>query len=62
MCAGNGGGSWRYQCGNVGWLLEFCALPTFKVMAELVLICDSAHGWWLYSVAPLEDQAVSTMT
>ena len=44
-------------CRSVGcW--EFYILATSKV----ILTSDSAHSWWLYSAAPLENQATRTMT
>ena len=42
--------------------LLFYILATFKVISGWVLICDSAHSWWLYSASPLGKQAISTMT
>ena len=39
-------------------VLEFCVLATYMV----ILICNRIHSWWLYSTAPLGNQAVATMT
>ena len=46
----------------VGWLLGFYILATSKVITGWVPSCDSAQSWWFYSVAPLGNQATSTMT
>ena len=40
----------------------FSILATSKVISEQVSTCTSAHSWRLYSVAPLGDQAATTMT
>ena len=45
-----------------GYCLLFCVLATYKVISGWVTTCDSAHSWWLYSVAPLGNQAASIMT
>ena len=42
--------------------LLFYVLATSKVISGWVPTCDSAHSWRLYGAAPLEDQAISTMT
>ena len=36
-------------------------LATSKVILGWALTCDSAHSWWLYSTAPLGNQATDTM-
>ena len=46
----------------VGWLLEIYILTASKVVSEKTPICDSAHSWWLYSAAPLRNQAASIMS
>ena len=43
-------------------LLLFYILATYKVISGRLPTCDSAHSWWVCSGAPLENQAVSTMT
>ena len=43
-------------------LLLFYILATSKGIPVWVLTCDSVHSWWLYSAAPLGDQATNTMT
>ena len=43
-------------------LLLFYVLATSKVISGRLPTYDSAHSWRLYSVAPLENQASSTMT
>ena len=43
-------------------LFEFYILTTSKVISWWEPICDSAPSWWLYSAAPLENQAASTLT
>ena len=40
--------------------LLFYVLATSKLISGRVLTCNSARSWWLYSTAPLEDQATST--
>ena len=47
---------------QVGWLLEFYILATFKSISGRLPICNSANSWQLYSAVPLGDQAASTMT
>ena len=44
------------------WLLEFYILAASKVISGWVLTCDSIESWRLHSVAPLGDQAASTMS
>ena len=46
----------------VGWLLGFYTLATSKVISGQIQICDSVHSWWLYSAAPLGDQAANTIS
>ena len=43
-----------------GWLLLY-VLATSKGISVRASGCDSAHSWWLYNAAPLEDQSTSTM-
>ena len=43
-------------------LLEFYILATFQVISWQVPTYDSAHWWWLYSVAPLGGQATNPMS
>ena len=43
-------------------MLEFYIRATSKFTSGLVLTCESAHSWCLYSAAPLENQASNTMT
>ena len=45
----------------IGWLLVY-VLATPKVISGWVPTCSSAHSWWLYSAAPLRDQAAVTIT
>ena len=52
----------RHCTTSIGWLLEFYALATSKVILGQVMTCASVHSWRLYSAAPLGDQATSTMT
>ena len=42
------------RAGLVGWLVvgAFTSWQCLKVISGRVLICDSAHSWRLYSVAP----------
>ena len=42
--------------------LLFYIPATSKVISGRLLTCDSVHSRWLYSVAPLGNQAISTMT
>ena len=51
----------RGQAGFGGWLLEFYVLATFNI-SGWVPTYDSMHSSWLYSAAPLRDQATITMT
>ena len=39
----------------------FCP-ATSRVISGWVSTCDDAHSWWLYTVAPLGDQAFRTVT
>ena len=43
-------------------LLEFYILATSKVVSGWIPTCDSVHSCALYSAAPLENEAASTMT
>ena len=43
-------------------LLEVYVLQISKVISGWVPPCDSAYTWWLYSAAPLGNQAIGTMT
>ena len=54
--------SWFIPFLLLNWLLIFYILGTSKVISRQTSICDSAHSWWLYSAAPLENQAIDAMT
>ena len=47
---------------QIGCWMEFYTLVTFKIIWVWVLICGSAHSWWLYSASPLGDSLASSMT
>ena len=49
---------WEHYC---VCLLLFYTLATFKGISWWAPTFDSVHSWWLYSVAPLREQATSAM-
>ena len=54
--------SFYHEMGWLVWcLLEASVLATSKVIWSMPS-CDSVYSLWLYSAAPLEDQAASTMS
>ena len=55
---------YRRHTNEYGWLCLWppYILATFKVISGHVPTCNSVHSWWLYSVAPLGDQAISILT
>ena len=53
---------WPFRLGLFVYLLLFYILATSKVISGQVLTYNSAHSWWLYSAASLENQGTNTMT
>ena len=52
-CSKGGGGTSLLTANHwpseIGWLLQFYALATSKVISGRIPICDSVHSWWLYN-------------